>query len=108
MTDLPTRIVLDPDHSGHGGRVVGLVAGAPGTEGWPVYHSDEAVRVLREALIAAEDDLSEWLACSDSLIKAGFNMDDTADVVAKARAALWKLEEASQMVDPTDGHGHGG
>lgn len=63
---------------------------------------DDVVKALREALIAAEDDLSEWLGCSDSLNKAGFNMDGTADVVAKARAALARtilpIDTAKQTV----------
>jgi hypothetical protein len=43
---------------------------------------------LREALEDAEYDLCQWLECGPELINAGFNMDGTAEVIAKARAAL--------------------
>ena len=44
--------------------------------------------VLREALEDAEYDLAQWLECGPELIKAGFNMDGTADVLTKVSAAL--------------------
>jgi len=44
--------------------------------------------VLREAMEDAEYDLCQWLECGPELIKAGFNMDGTAEVIAKVRAAL--------------------
>lgn len=47
---------------------------------------------VREALQDAEYDLCQWLACDVWLVKAGFNMDGTAEVVAKVRAALAALE----------------
>jgi len=43
---------------------------------------------LRDALSDAEYDLCQWLECAPQLIKAGFNMDGTADVIAKIRATL--------------------
>ena len=44
--------------------------------------------VLREALEDAEYDLAQWLKCGPELIKAGFNIDGTADVLTKVNAAL--------------------
>ena len=54
---------------------------------------DEVVKALREALEDAEYDLLQWMECSAELVKAGFNMDGTADVVAKIRAALARTGE---------------
>ena len=52
--------------------------------------TEQAVEIerLREALEDAEYDLAQWCECPPELIKAGFNMDGTADVLAKVSAAL--------------------
>jgi len=86
---------------------IGLMRGFPGR--WRLWTreddetTDLAVRyiradlydaLLREAMGAlgmAVDDLDEWVACGDSLAKAGFNMDGTADCAERARATLAKL-----------------
>jgi hypothetical protein len=64
---------------------------------------DAAVKAERakvdELLVAAEsalDDLDEWLGCSDSLTKAGFNMDDTTTRAEKLRAALADIRKGDQ------------
>jgi hypothetical protein len=64
---------------------------------------DEAIRIMSEpalALIKAEealaialDDLDEWVGCKDSLEKAGFNVDDTADRAKLARTTLAEIEK---------------
>ena len=43
---------------------------------------------LLDVLEDAEYDLAQWCECAPELIKAGFNMDGTADVLAKVSAAL--------------------
>jgi len=52
--------------------------------------TDQAAEIarLREALEDAEYDLAQWVECAPELIKAGFNMDGSADVLAKVSAAL--------------------
>jgi hypothetical protein len=43
---------------------------------------------LLDAAEAALDDMDEWLAISDSLTRAGFNMDDMQERADKLRAAI--------------------
>ena len=57
------------------------------------YHHDDVVRELVEALEECADDLAEWIAISDSLKRAGFNMDDTGQRLDRARAALAKIAQ---------------
>jgi hypothetical protein len=45
---------------------------------------------LLEAAMVALDDMDEWLAISESLERAGFNMDDTAERAENLRAAISK------------------
>ena len=59
----------------------------------PSYHHDDVVRELVEALEECADDLAEWIAISDSLKRAGFNMDDTEQRLDRARAALAKIAQ---------------
>ena len=54
---------------------------------------DDVVRELVEALEECADDLAEWIAISDSLKRAGFNMDDTGQRLDRARAALAKIAQ---------------
>ena len=57
------------------------------------YHHDDVVRELVEALKECADDLAEWIAISDSLKRAGFNMDDTGQRLDRARAALANIAQ---------------
>ena len=64
-----------------------LIAAAPDLHRIATEQAVENER-LREALEDAEYDLAQWCECAPELIKAGFNMDGTADVLAKVSAAL--------------------
>lgn len=57
------------------------------------YHHDDVVRELVEALKECADDLAEWIAISDSLKRAGFNMDDTGQRLDRACAALANIAQ---------------
>ena len=46
----------------------------------------------RAALVIALDDLDEWVGCKNSLEKAGFNMDDTAERAEMCRATLTRID----------------
>ena len=64
-----------------------LIAAAPDLHRIATEQAAEIER-LREAAEDAEYDLAQWCECAPELIKAGFNMDGTADVLAKVSAAL--------------------
>ena len=64
-----------------------LIAAAPDLHRLATELAAENKR-LRDALEDAECDLAQWCECAPELIKAGFNMDGTADVLAKVSAAL--------------------
>ena len=106
MNDAPERIWLlpfdgeqrcwcddpDPGGLGHGDEATEYVRA-------DLYEALQArVAMLKSALIEAEralaialDDLDEWVGCKGALEKAGFNMDDTADIAEAARAALARI-----------------
>ena len=64
-----------------------LIAAAPDLHRIATEQAVEIER-LREALEDAEYDLAQWCESAPELIKAGFNMDGTEDVLAKVSAAL--------------------
>ena len=64
-----------------------LIAAAPDLHRIATEQAAEIAR-LREVLEDAEYDLAQWVECAPELIKAGFNMDGSADVLAKVSAAL--------------------
>ena len=64
-----------------------LIAAAPDLHRIATEQAVEIER-LREALEDAKYDLAQWVECAPELIKAGFNVDGTVDVLAKVSAAL--------------------
>lgn len=99
----PWRIV--PDQEGEPAQCI-TAGGFDIATAWGGYLRDEAdARLIalapqlaaalikaREGLAIALDDLDEWVGCKDSLEKAGFNMDDTADRAKLARSTLAEID----------------